>query len=62
MKHNTKLTTKEKINIWIDLCEFSSGLMESAMSKKELKKRLKRIRSEHLRRDKIILEKIGRLE
>ena len=59
MKHNVKLTIKEKINIWLDLCEFSSKLMESAISKKECNDRMKRMRDEHLKRDRIILEKIG---
>lgn len=62
MKHNIRLTTKERINIWLDLCEFSSRLMEKTMSKKELNRKVERMRSEHLRRDKIILEKIGRLK
>ncbi|MBT9145599.1 hypothetical protein B9J77_04185 [candidate division NPL-UPA2 bacterium Unc8] len=62
MKHNIRLSTKEKINIWLDLCEFSSGLMESTMSKKELNRKLEKMRSEHLKRDRIMLEKIGRLK
>lgn len=62
MKYSIRLTIKEKINIWLDLCEFSSGLMESAMPKRELNKRLARMRSEHLERDRIVLEKIGKLK
>ncbi len=62
MKHDIRLSTKEKINIWLDLCEFSSRLMESTISKKECNDRVKRMRNEHLKRDRIILEKIGGLK
>jgi hypothetical protein len=62
MRHNIKLSIKEKINIWLDLCEFSLRLMESSMSKKELNKRLKKMRNEHLKRDRVILENLGKLK
>jgi hypothetical protein len=62
VKHKLKLTTKEKINIWLDLCDFSFRLMEKTMSRDELNRKLERMRSEHLKKDRIIWEKIGRLK
>ena len=62
MRHNIRLSTEEKINIWLDLCEFSLMLMQKTMSKKKLNEKMERMRSEHLKRNRIILEKIGRLK
>jgi len=62
MKHKLKLFAREKINIWLDLCEFSTMLMKKTMSEKKLNEKMERIRIEHLKRDRTILEKIGRLK
>lgn len=62
MRYNIKLSTKEKINIWLDLCEFSLVLTEKTLSRRELDSKMESMRNEHLKRDKIILEKVGGLK
>ena len=62
MKHNVRLSVKEKINIWLDLCEFTLALTKKVLSGKELNDKMKRMRAEHLKRNRLILEKMGRLK
>jgi len=57
MQHRIKLTAREKINIWLDLCDFSFRLMKSTLNITELEKRLKKIRRAHLKEDRLLLLK-----
>ncbi|MBI4801655.1 MAG: hypothetical protein HY796_03930 [Elusimicrobia bacterium] len=62
MQHKIKLTAREKINIWLDLCDFSFRLMKNALSVTELEKRLKKIRQAHLKEDRLFLLKLAGLK
>ena len=61
MQHRLKLTVREKIKIWLDLCDFSWRIMKSALSKADLKKRLEMMRKEHIEDDRRILRRLGKL-
>lgn len=62
MQHDLRLSSKEKIEIWLDLCDFSFKLMRAALSKRELKKRLNQMRRAHLEDDYLILSKLAKLK
>lgn len=61
MRHAVKLTKEEKVKIWLDLCDFSFRLMRSALSPKELRRKLKRIRELHWKEDQRMLTALGRI-
>ncbi len=62
MRHELKLTVKEKINVWIDLCDFSFLLMKNTLSLKQLKTKLNKIRKDHLKNDYKLLTKWSELD
>jgi hypothetical protein len=62
MRHPLKLTREEKINIWLDLCDFSFKFLKSNLSAAKLQKRLRIIRQEHLRDDYLLLSKLADLK
>ncbi len=62
MRHPLKLTNEEKINIWLDLCDFTFHLTKSTLSSRELKEKLKRNRQVHLKDDYLILSRLARLK
>ena len=62
MQHKLKATAREKINIWLDLCDFTFHLMQNNLSAEELSNRLKKIRQAHLKKDYLILSKLAKLK
>ncbi len=62
MRHELNLTVKERINIWLDLCDFSLRLMKTNLSLKQFNMKLYRIREKHLRDDYKLLIKWSELE
>ena len=60
MRHKVKYTKKEKIMIWLDLCDFSYKLMKSALGGKKLRERLEKMRKEHLENDHRILKGLAK--
>ena len=60
MKHKLKLTNKEKIKIWLDLCDFSFNLMRKALGSHKLAGKLQRIRELHLKEDRNMLLALSR--
>jgi len=59
MRHEVKYTQKEKFKIWLDLCDFTYKLMQSALSPAELKKKRERMRERHLEENQRVLEVLG---
>lgn len=62
MRHKIKLSVKEKIRRWLELCDFSFKLMQRALTPKELAKRLREMREEHLKRDSRILRNLAKVK
>jgi hypothetical protein len=60
MRHRVKLTREEKAKIWLELCDFSFRLMQSALRSGQLAARLKRMRELHLEKDKRMLLALAR--
>jgi hypothetical protein len=60
MKHKLKLRVEEKVRRWLELCDFTYNLMKKNLSSKEFKKRLERIREEHLERDYRLLKSLAK--
>ena len=58
MQHKQKLTAEEKFNIWLDLCDFTFRLMKDNLPPAKFKKRLKKMRQEHLEVDHLALSKL----
>mgnify|MGYP001591882287 CR=1 FL=1 len=56
MRHKIKLTVKEKINAWLDLCDFSFLLMKSTLNEKALIRKIDKINFAHAERNKLILK------
>lgn len=49
MKHAVKLSPQDKAQVWIDLCDFSLRLMESALDRSRIEEKFRRMREEDLR-------------
>lgn len=63
MHHALKFrNSEEKINIWLDLCDFTFQLMKSSLPRAKLRERLKEIREAHLKEDQLILSKLARIK
>jgi len=63
MQHRLKFKSlEEKINIWLDLCDFTFKLISATLSPTELRKKLKKMREVHLRQDYLLLSKIARIK
>lgn len=62
MRHRIKLNIKERINRWLELCDFSYYLMKKALSPSRFKKRFERLREEHLQKDYKILQGWARIK
>jgi len=56
MRHKLKLSVRERIRAWLDLCDFSFRLMRGALGEKGLRKKIEKLRLEHLTKDRIILQ------
>lgn len=61
MRHKLKMSIKEKINAYLDLCDLGYKMMKANLTPKEFAKRLKRIREEHLKKDYRILKRMANL-
>lgn len=59
MKHNLKLRGTERIRALFSLNDFLLKLLEDNFSQKEFKKRLKKMREEHLKRDSLLFTKLS---
>jgi hypothetical protein len=59
MKHFVKFNREEKINIWLDLCDFTFRLMANSLDERQLEKRLARMREEDLKRHREFLSRLG---
>lgn len=63
MQHTLRFTNlDEKLQAWLNLCDFTFHLMKNSLSAVELKKRIKKIRRAHLKEDIIILSKLARFK
>lgn len=62
MRHPLKLNREEKIEAWLNLCDFTFLLMKKMLSKKEFNERLKKIREEHLEADYLFLTNLAILK
>ncbi len=59
MKHEINLTPEDRVQAWLDLCDFSLRLMESALSPSRLEERFRRMREENLRGHREFLRRLG---
>lgn len=59
MRHDVKHTKEEKARIWLDLCDFTYKLMQSALTPAELAKKRKIMRERHLEENRRVLEVLG---
>lgn len=62
MHHKLHLSTKEKLDAWLQLCDLSFKLLKDNIDKKEIKNRLNKMREDHLRIDYSILKGLSRLK
>ena len=60
MRHRVKLTREEKAKIWLELCDFSFRLMQSALTPGQLAARLARMRKLHREKDERLLLALSR--
>lgn len=56
-----KLTKSEKARRWLDLCDFTYNLLKNALTPKQFKLKMEKIRKEHLKDDRRLLMALGRL-
>lgn len=62
MRHKQKLSLKEKIRRWLELCDFTYSLMKRNLSPKEFEMKLERLRQEHLERDYRLLRNLAKVK
>ena len=62
MKHLVKFNSREKIHIWLDLCDFTSRLMAAGLNKEQLDKRLRRMREETVKGHQGFLARLGKIK
>lgn len=61
MKHEVELSAEERVQAWLDLCEFNLRLMESALDRPRLEERFSRMREDDLRGHREFLRRLGEL-
>lgn len=61
MKHSVRFSKEEKINIWLDLCDFTFRLMASSLDKRQLENRLSRMREEDVKSHREFLSRLGNI-
>ncbi len=62
MYHNLPENPEKRIEIWLELCDFTYKLLKDALSPEEFKKRLEWMRKDHLGRDYKILDKLASIK
>jgi len=61
MKHSVRFSKEEKINIWLDLCDFTFRLMAGSLDKRQLENRLSRMREEDVKSHREFLSRLGNI-
>lgn len=56
MEHKARLSEKEEIDVWLDLCDFGYKVMTQNLTDSQFKDRLKKMRQKHLKKDLRILK------
>lgn len=62
MQHDIKLSKEEKMDRWLELCDFSYHFMKENLTKKEFDRRMKRLRDEHLEGDYKWLKSLAKMD
>ena len=56
-----KLSARERVSAWLDICDFTLQLMSGSMDKQRLEKRLRRMREDEVTAHKRFLTRLGKI-
>lgn len=59
MKHKVELSARERVNAWLEICDFTFRLMSASLDKRRLEKRLRRMREDNVAAHKRFLSRLG---
>ena len=62
MYHKLKLSSQEKIEAWLNLCDFTFELMEKNLGKRDFLQRLKSIREDQVKANCFLLRGLSRIK